>query len=121
MSLQSGDRTNALIKERDSIKTKPAQAVSTLITQTNIVKLFIVFMHDNLLNNKGDMSEGDRLDMRDALVPLYPQLQAVLADITALFEIHDDDPIVWQANLDSYLLDNPTVLNEALSRFPQVV
>ena len=121
MSLQSFERNNAILKERDIITKGAANAVSQLVKQTAAVRLFIVFLHDNLLNNRGDMSEGDRLDIRDALVPLYPQIQSALSEITELFNIHNDDPTVWKENLNTYLAVNPTVLQEAVSRFPKVV
>ena len=120
MSKQSTKRENAIVTDFDGLEKSAAKAVSDLVKQTALLKLLVVFMHDNLLNNKGDLSEGDRLDLRDALVPLYPQIQSSLDEITAIFDIHDDDPIVWQANLDAYIAANPTILAEALDRFPKV-
>ena len=120
MSKQSTKRENAIVTDFDGLEKSAAKAVSDLVTQTALLKLLVVFMHDNLLNNKGDLSEGDRLDLRDALVPLYPQIQTSLDEITAIFNIHNDDVDVWRTNLDAYLIANPTILNEALNRFPKV-
>lgn len=120
MSLQQTDRTNAIIKERDSVTKGAAGAVSELVNQTALARLYIVFLHDNLLNNKGDMSDGDRLALRAALAPHHPQIQSSLAEIESLLSIHNDDKATWQANFDTYLATNPTVLNEALNRFPKV-
>ena len=120
MSKQSTKRANAIIKDFDALETTAATVVSNLVAQTAIAKVLIVFLHDNLLNNKDDLSEGDRVDTRDALVPLYPQIQESLAEIEALFNIHNDDLTTWQSNFDAYLLANPTVLEEALNRFPKV-
>ena len=120
MSKQSTKRENAIVTDFDGLEKSAAKAVSDLVGQTALLKVLIVFMHDNLLAAKGDLSEGDRLDLRDALVPLYPQIQNSLDEITAIFNIHDDDPVVWQSNLDAYLIANPTVLTEALNRFPKV-
>ena len=118
MSKQSTKRENAIVTDFDGLEKSAAKAVSDLVTQTSLLKVLIVFLHDNLLNAKGDLSEGDRLDLRDALVPLYPQIQTSLDEITAIFDIHDDDVNVWQSNLDAYLAANPTILEEAMNRFP---
>lgn len=120
MSKQITRRANAIIKDFDSMEAGAAKAVSDLVSQTAIVKVLIVFLHDNLLNDKGDLSEGDRLDTRESLVPLYPQIQDSLAELTAIFEIYNDDKATWQANFDAYLIANPSILEEALNRFPKV-
>jgi len=120
MSKQTTKRENAIVKDFDLLAKDSASAVSSLVKQTNLLKILIVFLHDNILNNKGDMSEGDRTDTRNDLVPLYPQIQNCLQEITAIFDIHDDDKVIWQSNLDAYLVANPTVLEEALNRFPKV-
>ena len=120
MSRRSTKRANAINSEFDSIVSEANKAVSNLVKQVALVKIFTVFMHDNLLNDKGDLSEGDRVDLRDGLVPLYPQIQTALTEITELFNIHDSDNAVWRSNLDSYLADNPSALTEALNRFPKV-
>ena len=120
MSRQATKRANAINSEFDSVTKESASVVSKPVSQTPLVKLFVVFLHENLLNNKTDMSEGDRVDLRDALVPLRPQIQDSLAEIDALFAIHDDDLSEWQANFNTYLAANPTVLDEALNRFPKV-
>lgn len=120
MSKQSTKRAMAINSDFDALEKKAASVVSDLVSQTAVAKILIVFLHDNLLNNKNDLSEGDRVDTRNALVPLYPQIQESLAEIEALFNIHDDDLVTWQSNFDAYLLANPTVLEEALNRFPKV-
>ena len=118
MSIQSKKREDAIYSEFDAVVKQSSKAVSELLKQTALVKLFVVFLHDNIVNGKGDIVESDRTDLRDALVPLYPQLKDNLAQLTAIFEIHDDDPVVWEANLNSYLAANPLILDEAINRFP---
>ncbi len=120
MSKQSTQRANAIDKDYDALAVDSARAVSSLVTQTALLKVLIVFLHDNLLNNKGDLSEGDRADTRASLGPLYPQIQNSLDEITKIFSIYDDDLTVWQSNFDTYVSENPTVLTEALNRFPKV-
>lgn len=120
MSKQSTKREIAIAKDSDDIENGAAKAVSDLVKYTALVKLHVVFLHDNLLNNKGDLSEGDRVDTRNLLVPLYPQVSDCLAEIESLFNIYNADLATWQANFDAYLIDNPTTLDEALSRFPTV-
>lgn len=120
MSLQSTKRANAIIKDFDALSKDAATAVSKLVDQTAKAKVLVAFLHDNLLNNKGDMSEGDRVDVRNALVPLYPQIKSALSEVEAMFGIHDSDVTVWQSNFDAYLIENPNVLEEALNRFPKV-
>jgi len=120
MSNQTTKRSNAIVKDFDALEKDCASAVASLVKQTALLKVLIVFLHDNLLNDKGDMSEGDRLDTRSALLPLYPQIQDSLVEITKIFEIYDDDKATWQANLNAYLVANPTILDEALNRFPKV-
>tara|TARA_R110000737_G_C14596557_1_gene488408 strand:- start:1792 stop:2157 length:366 start_codon:yes stop_codon:yes gene_type:complete len=120
MSRRKIKREEAIYSEFDSVVKKSASSVSELVKETGVLKLFVVFLHDNLLNAKGDMTETDRVDLKNELVPLYPQLQANLAELTALFNIYDDDPVTWQANFDAYLASNPTLLTEAINRFPSV-
>ena len=118
MSRRELKRQEAIYKEFDSVVKNASRAVSELVKETSVLKLFVVFLHDNLLNAKGDMTESDRVDLKNELVPLYPQLQNNLAELTALFDIYSDDPATWQANLDTYLVANPTLLDEAINRFP---
>tara|TARA_R110000850_G_scaffold86826_1_gene186815 strand:+ start:1052 stop:1417 length:366 start_codon:yes stop_codon:yes gene_type:complete len=120
MSLQQADRTNAIIKERDAVKADSAKAISELVRNVARARLYIVFLHDSLLKGTGDMSEGDRLDLRASLAPHHPSALAALAEIESLLSIHNDDLTIWQNNFDAYLLANPTVLEEALNRFPKV-
>ena len=118
MSKRETKRKNAIAADFDALEKNTAKTVSDLVYQTARLKVLIVFLHDNLLNAKGDLSEGDRIDLRNALVPLYPQIQTALSDITDIFNIHNDDVNIWRANLDAYTLANPAILTEALSRFP---
>ena len=120
MSRREIKRQDAIYSEFDSVVKKSASSVSELLKETAVLKLFVVFLHDNLLGSKGDVTESDRVDLKNELVPLYPQLQANLAELTALFNIYDDDPATWQSNFDAYLAANPTLLAEALGRFPAV-
>jgi hypothetical protein len=120
MSRQSTIRANAINKDFSEIEKKAATVVSELVKQVDLVKLLTVFLHDNLLADKGDLSEGDRMVTRDALIPLYPQLQKAISDIELLFNIHDANAMTWQANLDAYLANNPTLLAEALNRYPEI-
>ena len=118
MSRREIKRQDAIYSEFDSVVKKSNSSVSELLKETAVLKLFVVFMHDNLLNAKGDMTESDRVDLKNEIVPLYPQLQSNLVELTALFDIYDDDPAIWRSNLDAYLVANPTLLNEATNRFP---
>ncbi len=118
MSKRDTKRKNAIMDDFDGLEKNAAKAVSDLVSQTALLKVLIVFLHDNLLSAKGDLSEGDRIDLRDALVPLYSQIQEALIDITDIFNIHDDDIVTWQTNLDAYTAANPDVLTQALERFP---
>ena len=120
MSRQATNRAVAINKEFESIVKKSNSVVSELERQTAEVKLFVTFLHDNLLGNKGDLSEGDRVDLRDAIVPLYPKIQAALSEVEAMFNIHDDDAATWTANFETYKAANPGTLTEALDRFPKV-
>ena len=120
MSIQADKRKKAIVDKYDSLMTDPAKAVSKLVEQTAELKVFVTFLHDNLLNNKGDISEGDRVVLKNALVPLYSQIEGSLAELTSILSISNDDPVIWQANFDSFLADNPTILKEALNYFPTV-
>lgn len=120
MSKQSTKRAIAIEKDSDYIEGGASKAVSDLVKFTALVKLHIVFLHDNMLNNKGDLSEGDRLDTRNALVPLHQPIVECLGEIEKLLSIYNADQSIWQANFDTYLIDNPDTLEEALSRFPTV-
>lgn len=120
MSKQQRTRDKAIDTEFDAVKGTSATVVSSLVGHTARLKLFITFLHDDLLNGKGDLAEGDRVELRQALAPLYPQIQECLDELTDLFDIHDEDPAVWQANFDAFLIKNPDILAEALNRFPKV-
>ena len=114
MSRQATNRSNAIDQEFREVVKKSQAAVSELTRQTAEAKLFITFLHDNILNSKGDLSEGDRVDLRNAMVPLFPQMQAALAEVAALFAIYDTDLTVYANNQAAYLTANPNVLAEAL-------
>jgi len=120
MARQSTNRQIAINDEFDSVVKGASKAVSDIVRETARVRLLVVFLHDNLLNTKGDLLEGDRIDLRDSLVPLRSQVQDSLDEIDALFSISDDNLATWQANFDAYLLANETVLDEALDFFPKV-
>ena len=120
MSLQQADRTNAIIKERDTVMKDSANAISELVRNVARARLYIVFLHNSLLENTGDMSDGDRLALRASLAPHHPSASAALSEIESLLSIHDDDLATWRSNFDAYLTANPTVLTEALNRFPKV-
>jgi hypothetical protein len=121
MSKQAFERSKAVYAEYDTVLKNAESTVANLVTHTNEALLYVIFLHHNLLNNLGDLSEGDRLDFRARIMPLYPKIQTVLETIGSIATIHNDDPLVWQANFDAYVAANPEVYVEALSRFPQVV
>ena len=120
MSKQEFERSKAIYAEYDTVLDNAEKTVSNLVAHTNEALLFVVFLHHNLLNNLGDLSEGDRIAFRARIMPLYPQIEEVLAKVGAIAPIHDADPVVWQANFDAYLVANPTLLAEALGRYPEV-
>ena len=120
MSKQETKRANMNEKDFDALTKDSSRVVSDLAKQTSIIKVLIVFLHDNLLNNRGDLSEGDRVDIRSAMTPLYPQLTSSVDELTALFGIYNEDLATWQANFDAYLVANPDTLQKAIDRFPKV-
>ena len=120
MSKQSRKRETAIDDQFDIVLKNSESTVSKLVQHTAEAKLFITFLHDNLINNKGELSEGDRIKFKNRMVPLYPQISQCLEDIAALFSIYDEDNDTWIANFDTYKADNPGTLEEALAYFPQV-
>ena len=119
--MQITDRANAISKDFKEVKSGSAKAVSEVAKQVGLLGVLVPFMHDNILNNKGDISEGDRLDLRDTLVPLFIELVGHLDKLTELFEIYDEDVTTWISNLNSHLVDNPNCVVEAEARYPKVV
>lgn len=121
MSLQKTKRETAINNDFESLTKGAAKAVSDVSTQVSMLKILVPFMHDNVLGGKGDVSEGDRVDLRDSLVPLYEQLQELMGEMEKVFVIHDDDVSVWQAALDAYIVEYPNCVNEAEARYPKVL
>ena len=120
MSIQSNKRAAAIASEFDNVIKNSAKTVSDLVKHTNELKLYVTFMNDNLLNNKGDVSMADRVVFRNAIAPLFPDIVSSTSVLTTMFSIYNDDLAVWQSNFDAFLADNDGVLDEALGRFPTV-
>jgi len=120
MSRQEVNRATAINKDFENIVSDSARAVSSYIKQVDLVKVFTVFMHHNILNNLGDMSLADRTDFRSALTPQYPAVITATGELTKLFNLYNEDPAVWQSNFDAYLVENPSILEEAINRYPKV-
>lgn len=118
MNRQANRRANAIDKDFTEVERNAAQVGSDLTTLTATLKLLVPFMHDNILNNKGDLTEADRVYFRDQVVPLFEPLLANVTELQELFDIHHDDQSVWLNNLNSYVAKYPNCLTEAESRYP---
>ena len=57
MSKQATKRAMAINKDFDDLEKSAATVVSNLVSQTAMAKVLVVFLHDNLLNGKADLSE----------------------------------------------------------------
>ncbi len=121
MSIQETERRDNFKSEYAALTKNAASATSGLVKAVAELRVLIPYMHENIRYERGDMKEGDRLKIRDALVPLFPQLQQALVDATEVFDIYKDDPEEWAVAIAAFYEKYPTLFDEADARFEKLL
>ncbi len=119
MSRQATKRANAIDKDFAEVERSAQETQSKFHVVTKNLKLLVPFLHDNVLNNKGDLTEEDRVYFRDQIVPLFEPLKQDMYTLQELFDIYDDDPTEWNQKLADYIVKYPNCLEQAESRYPK--
>lgn len=118
MSRKQTKRANAIDTDFTEVEKLAQKTASDVKKVTATLMLLVPFMHDNILNLKGDLDEEDRKYLRDQIVPLFEPLLKNMAQLQELFDIHDDDSASWKNNLTAYLQKYPNCITEAEKRYP---
>lgn len=110
-------REQAVEKEINALESGSLKAVSQLQTQVNLIKVLLPWMHNNIVNSLGDVSEANRADLASTLDPALIDVITMISDLQSVAAIYNDDPATYATNTANYIALNPTVLSEAELRF----
>ena len=110
------DRQIALEEFKKTTVQSATRAGEALAIATANLKLFIPFMHHNIINGLGDLGEANRADLSKILDPEFIKVAGYMAELAEINAIFQEDPVEYEAALTAFLAKYPNVLSEAESK-----
>ena len=110
------DRQIALEEFKKTTVQASVRAGEALSIATANLKLFIPFMHHNIINGVGDLTEANRADLAKVLDPEFLKLADNITALTEINNIFNEDPTEYATALNAFLVKYPEVLAEAESK-----
>lgn len=81
-----------------------SRLISQMTPATSLTLDLTGWTHDNLLGDKGDVDEADRIAFRSSFESKIAEIKALEVKLMDAYAVYDADPAVWQSNLDAFLL-----------------
>ena len=103
MSRATTKRANAVDREITAVLKDSTRALSSLNVNADLAMQLIPWVHDNILGNKGDVDENDRSELNVTFTEIFVGVQSIMAKLQEIYEIYNDDPAIYQANLDAFI------------------
>ncbi len=109
MSRAATKRANAVNNEITDIIKKSVSCTSALKVQVDLARQFVPWVHDNILTYKGDVDSGDRAELAATFDEVFAEVSTMYNQMIEMHGIYNDDPAIYQSNLDTYYTNSPDV------------
>lgn len=111
------EREKKIEKEFEQLIRTSLSQSSQLISNINLANLLIPWMHNNVVNNLGDISEANRVELTNPFKEIYQNITIVQEGLAKLYTLYDEDPATYRSLVDTHLAENPTIIDEVEKRF----
>lgn len=102
MSILTTDRAVKINNDFSKSDKDWARTVSDITRQSDLTIQLTAWMHDNILNNKGDVDEADRISFRASFQTKMLEINTQLEKLLDASAVYNADTATYQANLDAF-------------------
>ncbi len=116
MSRIQTKRANAIDSDFSTLEKDLPKNISALTVNANLSVMMTGLLHDNILNNKGDLDEADRAVFAESFTQVFADLQAVTTMLSDCYAVYDDDPTLYAENLANFIVKYPSAASEEVEK-----
>ena len=116
MNRKDYKRASSIDSDFTNLEKNLPRIVSDLARDVELVIMMTGFLHDNILNNKGDLGEGDRADFNESFTPVLAGLQDSLNRLQDCYNVYNDDPNTYAQNLADFIVKYPSAASEEVEK-----
>ena len=116
MSRATTKRANAVDREITTVLKDSTRALSALNMNADLAMQIIPWVHDNILSNKGDVDAEDRAELNVTFTEIFVGVQGIMGKLQEIYEIYNDDPAIYQSNLDAFIVKYPQSAAELVDK-----
>ena len=116
MSILKTGREAKIAAEYNGADKEWANIISRRTVSTDLTVNATAWLHDNIQNSRGDVSEDDRVAFRAAFEEKLAQIQLLVDKLNDCYGVYNQDPTTYQANLVAFLAKYPAANPEEFDK-----
>lgn len=116
MSRKDYKRASSIDADFTKLEKNLPRIVSELARDVELAVMMTGFLHDNILNEKGDLSIDDRADFNASFTPVFAGLQDSLNRLKDCYDVYNDDPSVYHQNLADFVTKYPSATSDEVEK-----
>lgn len=108
MSRLTTKRATKIDNDFTAIEKSLASVSSNLVRDTNLIIQLTAWLHDNIINNRGDFDENDRADLFIKFEPVFLEISEQLSKLGECAAVYHDDLFTYEQNLNNFVAKYPS-------------
>lgn len=108
MSIIKTGRDTKIATEYTNADKNWANIIASMTSATDLTVNATAWLHDNIQNEKGDVTEEDRVSFRASFQLKLAELNDLMTKLNDCYAIYDEDNLTYQSNLQSFLEKYPS-------------
>lgn len=108
MSIIKTGRDTKISAEYTSADKNWANIIANMTVATDLTVNATAWLHDNIQNEKGDVTEEDRVMFRASFELKLAELNALMQKLNDCYGVYDADTVTYQSNLQAFLDKYPS-------------
>lgn len=107
MGILATGRQAGIAREYTEADKNWARIISQMTAATDLTVQATAWLHDNIQNSKGDVSENDRVAFRASFEQKLTDIKALVAKLDDCYGVYNEDAVTYQSNLTDFLAKYP--------------
>jgi dolichyl-phosphate-mannose--protein O-mannosyl transferase len=107
MSIIETGRKTKIANEYTTADQNWGRIIANMTSATDLTVNATAWLHDNIQNNRGDVSEADRVLFRASFEQKLNELNALMQKLNDCYAVYDADQATYESNLQTFIAKYP--------------